>query len=223
YFPRKFLAAGISIIMSAMLKKRSREDEPLLNSSKRFHGETQQQSLHFFEDIVFVDEIQQEEAISGVIRSLGEEIGVSSCSTFYRDFSEISSDGSVASDMISAFGTTDGVIDLDYLLGASDDDLGIPPSPIATVDGQAEETSSLKEKGCDSSLDFAQSAEIKGFTENWQFEDIFLDYSQFAVYEDTVSDVVNLEAFFDGDYSASSSWDLETACVMRDNFSGEYS
>ncbi|KAH9312568.1 hypothetical protein KI387_027603, partial [Taxus chinensis] len=197
--------------MSGLLKKRGHDDEASLVSPKRFHGETQQQILHLFEDFEFVDKIQEKDVVSGVMRSLGEEIGVSSCSTSYQGSSGLSRDASLASDMTSAYGTADGVIALDYLLGASDDELGIPlpPSPIVNLEGQAEATSSLKDKGCDPCLDFGESAEIKRFAENWHFEDDFLDYSQFAVFEDTVSpnwDVVNLGAFIDSDYSALSPW-----------------
>ncbi|KAH9312567.1 hypothetical protein KI387_027602, partial [Taxus chinensis] len=202
--------------MSGMLKKRSHEDEALLFSLKRFHGETEQQILRIFEEIEYVDKIQEEAAVSRVMTSLGKEIGVSSCSTSYQGFSEISRDGYLASDMTSAYGATDGVIDLDYLLAASDDELGIPLSPVANLKGQAKATSSLNDKSCDPFLDFDESAEIKGLAENWHIEDDFLDYSQLAVFEDTVSadwDVVNLGAFIDGDYSASSPWGLEPACA----------
>ncbi|GLJ34306.1 hypothetical protein SUGI_0689450 [Cryptomeria japonica] len=68
-------------------------------------------------------------------------------------------------------------IDVGYLLRASDDELGLPPSPLLNSDAQP--SSSLNES-CASCLVFPQNAELKSFLCNWQFEDDFVDYTQFS-------------------------------------------
>lgn len=186
--------------MSVVLKKRSREEEALLSSPKRFHGRTEQQYPHTLEDVELVENFQGEEQL--VMTSLvEEETGVS---LFSGD------------DMAGGCGNRESetVIDLGYLLQASDDELGIPASPVVNIDGQDVcAASSSDEEGYGNCFDFSDNAEPKVFLDNWHFEDDFVDYAQFAVFDDTAAsawDVVSPEAFIDGDYSAS--WGPETIC-----------
>lgn len=142
--------------MSQTLGKREREPEPLLNSSvvaepKRFHGEETDQFLLQL-DKTLSDEDEEcapsEELVSGIMRSLEEEIATT-CSTSYLPSN--SEDNSAASDIFSGQESqtldSGSAFDLSYLLEASDDDLGIPvlglkrevcPSPKEASEGLSE-------------------------------------------------------------------------------------
>ncbi|XP_057828603.2 uncharacterized protein LOC131039784 [Cryptomeria japonica] len=186
--------------MSELLKKRSREEEVLQNSPKRFQGRNEQQYLQTSENIQFVEKIKGEEQLA-ITSFVEEETGVF---LFSGD------------DMTSRCENkeSENGIDLSYLLEASDDELGLPASPVANIDNQNVCAAASSDKqGFGTCSDSAENAEQKDFLENWHFEDDFVDYAQFAVFDDAAAsawDVVNLEAFIDGDYSTS--WELETIC-----------
>ncbi|GLJ07836.1 hypothetical protein SUGI_0075200 [Cryptomeria japonica] len=211
--------------MSGVMKKRSREEESLENSPKRFHGRTEEQNLHTLEDFELAEDFQEteekcsvsEEAVSEVLRGLEEEIGVMSSSTSDQGLSGSSREddySSLASDMTSGYGASEGSIDLCYLVGASDDELGIPPTPLFSSEdhgGQAGFPSEEDDSGFSS--DFVENGELKGFLEKWHFEDDFVDCAQFSFIEHAAAsawdDVVSQGLFVDEDYSQS--WGLETA------------
>ncbi|KAH9312574.1 hypothetical protein KI387_027609, partial [Taxus chinensis] len=182
--------------MSGLLKKHSRESDTLQDSPKRFHGETEQQILLLLEDSETLEKIQpQEECVESedlvirFMRSLQEEIGLA-CSTSDEasgGSSGLTRDGSAASDMTSGYGTPECGIDVDYLLGASDDELGLPLSPLLNSEGQHASSSSVKIGSAASLLDFSENAERKGFVENWHFEDDFVDFRQFVGFEDAAA------------------------------------
>lgn len=203
--------------MSQTLGKREREPEPLLNSSvvaepKRFHGEeTDQFLLQLDKTLSDEDEEEEcapsEELVSGIMRSLEEEIATT-CSTSYLPSN--SEDNSAASDIFSGQESqtldSDSAFDLSYLLEASDNDLGIPvcPSPKETSEG------------------WSETPYLKSLEENWHFEDNFDDYQQFPLCEDAWDasqlqdfvnrDFVNQSMLFDSDFSAACR--LETAGGM---------
>ncbi|KAH9312554.1 hypothetical protein KI387_027589, partial [Taxus chinensis] len=167
-------------IMSNPAKKRCREDEIPPESLKHFRGETEQLILHLLEDMDSPAESQEEEncapseeIVSGVMKSLEEEIGITSCSTSNDgDSSGLTRDDSVSSDMNSRYETQSGghnEINLDYLLGASDDELGIHP-PTA-LQNSGDQFHSSEEEGFGISVDFTQNPELKSFVDNWLFED----------------------------------------------------
>ncbi|GLJ07831.1 hypothetical protein SUGI_0075000 [Cryptomeria japonica] len=168
--------------MSGLLKKRCREDEAPLDSPKRFRAETEKLIFKLLED----DEkcTASEEAVSGIMRSLEEEIGITSCSTSYDSSAGLKRDESVSSDMTSCCGDT-GEINLDFLLEASDDELGIPLQN-SEEDCNLSSTSS-KEEILNPCFDFAENQEFKGFVDNWLFEDDFVDYRQFTVFDDAAA------------------------------------
>lgn len=190
---------------------------------KRFHGEETDEFLQLLQlDKTLTDEEEEESApseelVEGVMRSLEEEIGVT-CSTSYP--SSTSGDNSVASNISSGHEgetlSSDSVFDLCYLLEASDDELGIPPSPVQD----------LKYEICLSPKETAEglldSQDLKSLSENWHFEDDFENYQQFALYEEAWNasqlrdymprDFESQGLLFDGDFSES--WRLETASCI---------
>ncbi|GLJ07832.1 hypothetical protein SUGI_0075020 [Cryptomeria japonica] len=205
--------------MSSLLKKRSREDEALLDSSvKRFHGESEQKVLDILEEIENEGKFQEdenctasEEVLNGVMKSLEAEIGLTACSTSYEGFG----DEFVASDTTSRHdieGKDSGEIDLDFLLGASDDELGIPPSPLQNLEKETVSSNSKEDFGLP--LDLAENTELnKGFIDNWRFEEDLVEYGQFGMFEDPAAfDPLSQAAFLDGDYSPQ--WRFEAAGVM---------
>ena len=88
-----------------------------------------------------------------------------------------------------------------YLLEASDDELGIHPSPVLLCQSLRATSDGL-----------SKSADLKSICENWHFEDDFENYQQFSVYEDAwdasqLQDYMNIEFFsqgmlFDADFAA---------------------
>lgn len=207
--------------MSQTLGKREREPEPLLNSSvvgepKRFHGEETDQFLLQL-DKTLSDEDEEcapsEELVSGIMRSLEEEIATT-CSTSYLPSN--SEDNSAASDIFSGQESqtldSGSAFDLSYLLEASDDDLGIP-------------VLGLKREVCPSpkeaSEGLSETPYLKSLEGNWHFEDNLDDY-QFPLCEDAWDasqlqdfvnrDFVNQSMLFDSDFSAACR--LETAGGM---------
>ena len=110
--------------------------------------------------------------------------------------------------MTSAFILLLNPFSMSYLLEASDDELGIPPSSV--LDLKAGEVSlSTKE----TSERLLVSPDLKSVRENWHFEDNFQNYELLAVYEDPwdenqllqdymSTDFVSESMLFDGDFSA---------------------
>lgn len=212
--------------MSQTIKKRACEPEAHTDSidarePKRFHGEETDGFLHLLElDKTLADDEQEElapseELLEGVMRSLEEEIAAT-CSTSCP--STCSGDNSAASDTCSGHeGQTldsDSLLDLCHLLEASDDEIGIPPSPVHD----------LKYEVCPSpnetSEGLSENQGIKSLGENWHFEDDFDDYEQFALYEDAWNasqlqdDYMNRDSgspalLFDGELYET--WNLDTA------------
>jgi len=207
-------------MMSGLLKKRGREDEALQDFSvKRFHGESEQNVLDILEEIenegTFQEEehcLASEEALNGVMKSLEAEIGLTVCTTSYEGFG----DEYVAPDTTSRQDTEGrdcGEIDLDYLLGASDDELGIPASPLQNLENEAISSLSSKED-LGLPLDLTEITELnKGYADNWRFEDDLVDYGQFGMFEDLAPfDALSQAVVPEGDYSPQ--WRLESAGVM---------
>lgn len=210
--------------MSETLRKRSREpgvlpDSPDIREPKRFIGEDTDRFCHLLQlDKTPAEEEEfapSEDFVSGVMRSLEEEINAT-CSTFYEPNS---GDNLPASDISNGQTlVSDSGIDLCYLLEASDDDLGIPSSPVLD----------LKEQVCQSPKESLpaevslENPDLKCLGENWNFKDDFENYQQFALYEDPCDlsqvhdymnkDFISPDLFFDGGFSAA--WPFETAGRM---------
>jgi hypothetical protein len=213
--------------MSQTLGKREREPESLKDSidvgePKRFHGEeTDRFLLQLDKTLSDEDEEEEcapsEELVNGVMRSLEEEIAATCTTSYLPSNSEYNS---AASDIFSGQESQtldfDSGGDLSYLLEASDDDLGIPPSPVLD----------LKHEVCPSPKEtvegLSENPYLKSLGENWHFEDNFDNYQQFTLYEDAWNashlqdymnkDFVSQSMLFDGDFSVA--WRLETARGM---------
>jgi hypothetical protein len=214
--------------MSQTLSKRGREPEALADSidvreAKRFLGEETDRFLDLLQLEQSLAEEEEdcapsEELISGVMRSLEKEIAVT-CRT--SNLCSNSGDTSAASDTCGDHeGQTldsDAGVDLSYLLDASDYELGIPPS--TTLNLKDEDWLSRKE----TSEGLSEYPDLKYFCENWQFEDGFESYQQFALYEDAwnesqLQDYLNTDficpgMLFDEDFSGL--WRLETATTCN--------
>jgi hypothetical protein len=184
-----FESPGYLSIMPQTLRKRGREPKSLADSNdvqkpKRFPGEQTDRFLDLLQlDQSLAEEEEEyapsEELVSGVMRSLEEEIA-STCSTSYLPSN--SGDTSAASDTCRDHEgqslDSDAGGDLSFLLSASDYELGIPPN--TTLD--------LKDEVClsreDTSEGLSENPDLKYLSENWHFEDDFEIYQQFAIYED---------------------------------------
>lgn len=213
--------------MSETLRKRGREAEALADTidarePKRFHGQETDEFLYLLQlDKTLVDDEEDEEyapseeLVKGVMRSLEEEI-VATCST--SNLSSDSGDFSSASDISRSYEgqnlDSNAELDLTYLLEASDNELGIPPSPV--LDFKDEVCVSTKET---SELSY-ENRDLKSLGENWHFEDVFENRPQLIeLYEDAWdatqlqdymnADFASQDMFFDCDFS--SPWTLETA------------
>jgi len=209
--------------MSQTLRKRCCEPEGLpdyndVEEPKRFHGEETDQFLHLLQlDQALAEEEEEcvlsEELVNGVIRSLDEEIAATCCTSY---LSSNSGENSSAPDISRSHEGQTLDIDLCYLLKASDDELGIPPSPVLI----------LKDEVClspkETSEGFSDNLNLKSLGENLHFEDDFEDYQQFALYENFLDafqledymsrDFVGQAMLFDEDFSMT--WELETASSM---------
>jgi len=207
--------------MSQTLRKRGREPEVLQDStdvreSKRFNGQETDPFRHLplLGELAAAEEecTPIEDFGCGAMRSLEEEIS-SACST---SFVPNSGDDSANSDISSGHEcqtlVSESGIDLCYLLEASDDELGIPPSPV--LDLNEEVYQSRKEILTIES--FWENQDIKCFSENNFFEDDFVNNQQFELYEDACDasqlqdymnrDFVSQDILFGGDFSAA--WTL---------------
>lgn len=213
--------------MSQTLRKRGREPEALPDSldileSKRFKGQETDRFYH----LPLLGETLAEEAEcapsenfgTGVMRSLEEEISAT-CSSF---FAPSSGNDLAASDISCGHEcqtlVSESGIDLCYLLEASDDELGIPPSSV--LDMKDELCQSQKE--ILTSEGFWENPDLKCLGENKLFEDNFENNQEFEFFEDacdashlqdyTNRDFVSQDILFGGDFSAA--WTLDTAgCI----------
>jgi hypothetical protein len=213
--------------MSETLRKRGREPEALLDSidagdPKRFHCEETDRLFHLLQlDKTLSDDEEEcalsEELVNGVMRSLEEEIAAT-CSTSSHPSN--SDDNPAAADISSGHeGETrdsDSGIDLNYLLEASDDELGIPPSPVLDLKDEV----CLSARGTSAS-DLTENPDLKFLSENWHVECDFESYEQFVFddawdarqMQDYLSrDLVSQGTFYDGSISAP--WRLEAAGGM---------
>lgn len=217
---------GTYSFMSDMLRKRGREPEALVDTMdvwepKRFHAEEMERFLYLLQvDQTLTEDDEDEECapseelIEGVMRSLEEEIAVT-CSTSNL-FSD-SGDNSAASDISRSCESqnlaSDTDVHLSYLLEASDDDLGIPPSLVLDLKDEA----CVFTKG--TSTVFWEKQDLQSLGENWIFEEDFDNKQQLALYEDAWDaselqdymnrDFVSQGLLFDGELSTA--WKLETA------------
>lgn len=196
--------------MSQTLRKRGREPENLLDSldiweSKRFKGEETDQFSH----LTLLTETLAEEA---------------ECATYSSFLAAITGDNLAASDISGGHEcqtlVSESGIDLCYLLEASDDELGIPPSSVLDVKDevcQSGKEISLTSEG------FWENPDLNCLGENKLFQNNFENNLEFQLFDDancdasrlqdfTNRDFVSQEILFGGDFSAA--WILETAwCI----------
>nr|ABK26546.1 unknown [Picea sitchensis] len=212
-------------------RKRGREPEALPDSidvpePKRFHGEETDRFLQVLQLVKSVADEEEEEyapsdeLVSGVMRKLEEEIAATRSTSILPSYS---GDNAAASDIYRDHeGQTldsDAGVYLSYLLNASDDELGIPPS--SALDLKDEVYLCQKE----TSAGLSVNPDLKSLGENWQFEDDFENYQQLmslgmGLYEDAwnesqLQDYMNKDfispgMLFDDDFSET--WRPETAC-----------
>lgn len=210
--------------MSQTLRKRCREPEVLPESMdvrepKRFYGEETERFLHLLQlDETLVDEEEEcalsEELVNGVMRSLEEEISTSST---YRssNIGENSAAHDISGGDEGQTRDSNSGDHLCYLLEASDDELGIPPSSVPVLKGE----DCLCRKETSEGLLVNQNLKFLG--ENWHFEDDFENYQQFGLYEN-FSDAIQFEDYLSRDFVSPtmlfdvdfSTWELETASGM---------
>lgn len=173
--------------MSMNLGKREREESLLksidVGEPKRFHGEQTDRFVLQLDETP-TDEDEEEcapngELANGIMKSLEEQISPT-CSTSYLNSNSL--DNSAASHSFirqeSETLESDLGFDLSYLLEASDDDLGIPPSPV--LDLRHELCPITKE----TTEDLSERPYLKSLGENWHFEDMFDNCQEFTLYED---------------------------------------
>jgi len=213
--------------MSQTLGKREREPESLKDSidvgePKRFHGEeTYRFLLQLDKTLADEDEEEEcapsEELVSRIMRSLEEEIAATCYTSHLPSNSEVNSASSdIFSGQDSQTLDSDSGVDLSYLLEASDDDLGIPPSPVLDLKNEVHPSPKETPEG------LSETPYLNSLGENWHFEDNFDSYQQFPLYEDAWDasqmqdyinrDFVSQSMLFDGDFSMACR--LETAGCM---------
>jgi len=176
--------------MYETLRKRGREPEALADAidvrePKRIHSEETERFLCLLQLDKTLDDDEDEECapneelVNVVMRSLEEEIAPTSST--YNPSSD-SEYNSAASDISRSYERqnldSDAKVDLCHLLEASDDDLGIPPSPALD----------LKDEVCVSTKETFEvlwkNQDLKSLGENWLSEDDFVNHQQLALYED---------------------------------------
>lgn len=211
--------------MSEMLRKRSRELECLPDCTavrewKRYQVEEMDQFHHpllLDKTLAAVEEeyVPSEEAVNEVMRRLEEEIGVTSYPSSNLGDDSTAYDKSRGHEGRETLASDSG-IDLIYLLEASDDELGIPLSPVLD----------LKDEVCQSPNETSEclfnNPDLESFGENWHFEDEFESYQQLEWCEDASDasklrdfmnrDFISQDLFFEGDFSVA--WTSETACCI---------
>jgi hypothetical protein len=212
--------------MSQTLKKRGREPEALpvstdVREAKRFHGEETDRFCHLLLlDKMLSQEEEEcapsEEVVNGVMESLEEEIGTTSFTFCPSNSGDNSASSDISSGQEGETLASDSEVELFYLLEASDDELGIPLSPV--LDSKDVIWQSPKE----TSEDLLENPDLKSLSEICHFDDDFESYQQFALYEEACEaselqdyinrDFVSQDMFFDGDFSAA--WPLETAVCL---------
>lgn len=150
-----------------------------VQDAKRAHGEETEQFLQLLQlGQTLADDEEEcalsEELVNGVMRSLEKEIALTCC-TSYPAFN--STENSAASDIPSSHEDQIPDNDLCYLLEASDEELGIPPSPGLV----------LKDEAClspkETSDGLWDNRNLKSLGGNWHFDDDFENNQQFALYE----------------------------------------
>jgi len=159
-----------------MDRKRGREEneDSISYDAKRFNGLINgltaqgEELLHLLEDTDPCDEKSledSEELVNGVIRSLEEEIGVQSSCSHSRLDENIQLEDLLIANSANSLDTN---AELGYLLEASDDELGIPP----TLTGGAPEDQSSSDESCADILD-GSAIENKFYDDDhlWRFED----------------------------------------------------
>lgn len=156
-----------------MDRKRGRdEDDDLiscdLSEAKRFNGLTAQgeELLHLLEDMDPNDEKcleDSEELVNGVIRSLEEEIGVQPSCSHDRLNENIQLEDLL---FVESANSLDTNVELGYLLEASDDELGIPPTLIGAPEDQ-----SSSDESCADILDSSAVQNEWNDDQLWPFED----------------------------------------------------
>lgn len=212
-----------SIMTEVPLKKRDREPESLLDSidgreTKRLHGEEEtDRFLYLLQlDETLVDDDKEEfapseELVNEFMKSLEEEIAVT-CSTSFSS-SESGDNSAISDSYVGQEGETvdsEFGFDLSYLLEASDDDLGIPPSPVPELN---------VEVCLSTSEGLLESQDLKSLGENWHVEDDFENYQQFPLYEDPWEesqllqdymsrDIDSQSMLIDGDFPVSSGLEI---------------
>lgn len=207
--------------MSQTLRKRGREPEALpastdVREAKRIHGEETDRFYHLLQlDKTVAQEEEacapSEEVVNGIMRSLEEEIGATCFTSDYLWENSASSD--ISSGQEGETLTSDSDIDLFCLLEASDDELGIPLSPVLELKDEVQQS---PKETCEGLL---ENQDLKSLDEIWPFEDDFEKNQQICFNEDGCTeasqlqdymnrDFVSQDMFFEGEFSAT--WTLET-------------
>jgi len=203
--------------MSQTLRKRGRDTEALPVSTdvrgvKRFHGEETDKTLSQEEE----ECVASEEVVSEVMKSLEEEIDTICFTSYPSNSGDTSTSSDISSSQEGETQASDSGDDLFYLLEASDDELGIPLSPVLDLKNKVCQSPKVTSEGLLENPDFKSLGEI------WDFDDDFENFQQFALYEDPCEaselqdymnrDFVSQDMFSDGDFSAA--WTLETAACL---------
>jgi len=203
--------------MSQTLRKRGRDTEALPVSTdvrgvKRFHGEETDKTLSQEEE----ECVASEEVVSEVMKSLEEEIDTICFTSYPSNSGDTSTSSDISSSQEGETQASDSGDDLFYLLEASDDELGIPLSPVLDLKNEVCQSPKVTSEGLLENPDFKSLGEI------WDFEDDFENFQQFALYEDPCEaselqdymnrDFVSQDMFSDGDFSAA--WTLEIAACL---------
>lgn len=208
--------------MCQTLGKREREPEFLQDSigdgdRKRFHGKETDGFLSQLDKTLTEGEEEEEcapneEAVNGLMRILEEEIGTTSSTSYLPSNSEENSAASYtfSSHESQTLGSDMG-IDLSYLLEASDDDLGIPPSPVLELNDEIFPSPNQTTEG------LSENAYLKSLGEDWLFDDKFDNFPQLTLYEDSW-DASQLEDYMNRDFVSQSmlfDWDASVVCRLE--------
>jgi hypothetical protein len=165
-------------------------DSIYVSQSKRFHSEETYRFVHLLQlDKIVADEEDKyapiEQLVSGIMRNLEEEIAAT-CSSFILPSIFVDNAATTSNIYRDHEGQTldsDAWFDLSYLVNASDDELGIPPSSALDLKDEV----CLSQKKTSAAL--SENPDLKSLCENWQFEDGFENYQQLispvmGLYED---------------------------------------
>lgn len=206
--------------MSQTLRKRGRESEssPDVGESKRFNGQDTDPFLHLpllDETLAAAEEEYDPSEDFGceAMRSVEEELN-GTCSTFFAPNSvDKSANLDISSEHERRTVVSEWRIDLCYLLEASDDELGIPPSPVLDLKGDV----SKSREEIFTTQSFWENPEFNCLDEIIVLEDDFENNQEFELYEDDCDarqledymkrEFVGQEVLFGGDFSAAA-WTL---------------